>query len=101
MAAPGAPFGDGGNEDEGGDVEDDDRADQEEPARDSTTAVGAGAWPAPASASEPCTTTSVATCSLDTLPPHTGARHDAALGPSVAPRGAGYSIVLRNLLTNR
>src|SRR5688572_8523494 len=58
-------------------------------------ASGAGAVP------DGSATGSVAACSLDTLPPHTGARHVAALGPFVPAASAGYSIVLRNLLTSR
>ena len=70
------PLGNGGNSDQRDDVEDDDAGDQQQPAiarRPSRRARGVGdvgAW-APGS---------VATCSLDTLPPHTGARRDAALG---------------------
>ncbi len=56
---------------------------------------GAGAVP------DGSATGSVAACSLDTLPPHTGARPAAALGSVVPAASAGYSIVLRNLLTSR
>ena len=47
-------------------------------------------------------TVAVATCSLVTLAPHTGARLDAALAFAL-PVGTptGHSIVLRNLLTSR
>src|SRR5260221_7683888 len=64
-------------------------------------AFGVGSTPAPRSGSGAGATALVAGCSLDTLPPHTGARRDAALGLSVSPLRAGYSIVLRNWLTSR
>ena len=100
QARPGAPpAGNGGKRMKARMSTSDHGADEEEP---SAAARGPTSLRASASVPEASATGSVATCSLDTLPPHTGARLVAALG-SVFPAGLRpvYSIVLRNLLTSR
>ena len=90
-----AALGERRDQDERDDVDDDDAADEQEPARRQPRRRGRGCW-AGVSA-----TASVATGSLDTVPPHTGARRSAALGLVRQASWVGYSIVLRNLLTSR